>query len=79
LEEGLEGLQEWRLRGEIWRGMQNRAPFGGSVGVIFYTKPSNFGVEAHMEALAGFARNLCLLFPGHNSPVTSDNQKLIKN
>jgi hypothetical protein len=27
LEGDLEALQEWRLRGEFWRGMQNGAPF----------------------------------------------------
>jgi hypothetical protein len=48
----MEGLEEWRFEGEIWRGMQNGGPFGGSAGDDFFTKPPNFGVEAHMEALA---------------------------
>jgi hypothetical protein len=32
---------------ETWR--------GGLVGVEFFTKPSNFGVETHMEVFAGVA------------------------
>jgi hypothetical protein len=36
LEGDLEGLQEWRLRGEIWRGMQNGGPFGGFAVVDFF-------------------------------------------
>jgi hypothetical protein len=53
LEGNLEGLQEWRVRGEIWRDMQNGGPFRGSAGVGFLPKPPNFGVEAHIEAPTG--------------------------
>jgi hypothetical protein len=35
--------------------MQSRDPFRGPTGVEFSTKPPNFGVEAHMVALAGVA------------------------
>jgi hypothetical protein len=28
----MEGLQEWRLRGGIWRGMQNVGLFSGPAG-----------------------------------------------
>jgi hypothetical protein len=58
LEGRVEGLQKWRLRGEIWRDMQNRGPFGGPAGVDFYIKPSNFGVETHMEVPNGVALTL---------------------
>jgi hypothetical protein len=44
----MEGLQEWRVGGEIWRGMQNGGPFEGPAGVDFFTKPLKFGVEAHI-------------------------------
>jgi hypothetical protein len=52
---GVEGLQEWRLGGEIWRGVQNRGPFGGSAEVDFFASSPNFGVETHIEALAEVA------------------------
>jgi hypothetical protein len=35
--------------------MQNGGLFRGPAGVGFSTKPPNFGVEPHMEALAGVA------------------------
>jgi hypothetical protein len=38
--------------------MQNRGPFGGPAGVDFYIKPSNFGVETHMEVPNGVALTL---------------------
>jgi hypothetical protein len=55
LEGGVEGLQEWTLGGEILRDMQNGGSFGGPAGVGFFTKPPKFGVEVHIEALAGVA------------------------
>jgi hypothetical protein len=35
--------------------MQNGGLFGGPAGDDFFTKPSNFGVEGHMEASTGVA------------------------
>jgi hypothetical protein len=52
----MEGLQKWRVRGGIWRGMQNGGLFGGPAGDGFFTKPPNFVVETHMEAPAGDAQ-----------------------
>jgi hypothetical protein len=40
LEGDLEALQEWRLRREIWRGLQNGGLFGGPTGVDFFYKTS---------------------------------------
>jgi hypothetical protein len=42
LEGGVEGLQEWRLGREIWRGLKNGGSFRGSVGVDFLPKTSKF-------------------------------------
>jgi hypothetical protein len=38
----LKGLQEWRVGGEIWRGMQNGGGFGGPAGVEFLHLTSKF-------------------------------------
>jgi hypothetical protein len=35
--------------------VQNRGPFGGPTEVDFFASPPNFGVEAHIEALAEVA------------------------
>jgi hypothetical protein len=40
--QGMEGLQEWRVGGRIWRGMQNIGLFRGPAGVRFSTKTSKF-------------------------------------
>jgi hypothetical protein len=45
-------MQGLHFGGRIWRGMQNRGLFRGPTRVGFFTKPSNFGLEAHVEALA---------------------------
>jgi hypothetical protein len=42
LEGEMEGLQEWRVGGEIWRGMQNGGPFEGPAGVDFFHQTSKF-------------------------------------
>jgi hypothetical protein len=42
LEGEMEGLQEWRVGGGIWRGMQNRGLFRGSAGVVFLHRTSKF-------------------------------------
>jgi hypothetical protein len=55
LEGDLEGLQEWRLRGGIWRVCKMEACLEALLVMDFCTKPPNFGVEAHMEAPAGVA------------------------
>jgi hypothetical protein len=39
--------------------MQNGDLFRGLTGVDFFTKTPNFGVETHMEALAGVALRAC--------------------
>jgi hypothetical protein len=36
------GIQEWRVGGGIWRGMQNGGVFRGSAGVGFLHKTSKF-------------------------------------
>jgi hypothetical protein len=51
----MEGLQEWRLRGGIWRVCKMEACLESLLEMDFCTKPPNFGVEAHMEAPAGDA------------------------
>jgi hypothetical protein len=38
----MEGLQEWRLRGGIWRGMQNRGLFRGPAGDGFLHQTFKF-------------------------------------
>jgi hypothetical protein len=38
----LEGLQEWRVGGGIWRGMQNGGGFEGPAGVEFLHLTSKF-------------------------------------
>jgi hypothetical protein len=38
--------------------MQNGGLFGDPAGVGFFTKPPNFGVEAHIEVLAGVALSM---------------------
>jgi hypothetical protein len=38
--------------------MHNGGPFEALLELIFYTKPPNFGVEAHMEAPTGVALSL---------------------
>jgi hypothetical protein len=50
LEGDLEGLQEWRVRGGIWRVCKMEACLEALLEMDFCTKPPNFGVEAHMEA-----------------------------
>jgi hypothetical protein len=57
LEGDLEGLQEWRVRGGIWRGMQNEGLFRGPARVGFFSKPPNFEVDAHIEAPTRVALN----------------------
>jgi hypothetical protein len=42
LEGDLEGLQEWRVREGIWRGMQNGGLFRGSAGDGFLHQTSKF-------------------------------------
>jgi hypothetical protein len=42
LEGDLEGLQEWRVRGGIWRGMQNGGLFRGPAGDGFLHQTSKF-------------------------------------
>jgi hypothetical protein len=42
LEVEMEGLQEWRVREGIWRGMQNGGLFRGPAGVEFLHKTSKF-------------------------------------
>jgi hypothetical protein len=37
LEGEMESLQEWRVGGEIWRSMENRGPYRGSDGVVFFS------------------------------------------
>jgi hypothetical protein len=54
----MEGLQDWRVGGGIWRDMQNGGLFRGPAGVGFLHKPPNFGVEAHIEAPTGVALKL---------------------
>jgi hypothetical protein len=39
---GMEGLEKWRLRWEIWRSMQNEDLFRGPAGVGFLHKTSKF-------------------------------------
>jgi hypothetical protein len=51
----MEGLQEWRLGGEIWRDMQNEGSFGSLTRFVFYIKPLNFGVEGPYGGLTGVA------------------------
>jgi hypothetical protein len=38
----MEGLQKWRLRGDIWRGMQNGGLFRGPAGDGFLHQTSKF-------------------------------------
>jgi hypothetical protein len=42
LEGGVEGLQEWRLGGGIWRGLKNGGSFRGPAGVDFLHSTSKF-------------------------------------
>jgi hypothetical protein len=42
------GGEDGGLEVEIWRGLKNRGSFGGPAGVVFFTKPPKFGVEAHI-------------------------------
>jgi hypothetical protein len=58
LEGGVEGLQEWRLGGGIWRGPKIEGHLEVLLELIFCTQPPNFGVEAHMEAPTGVASGL---------------------
>jgi hypothetical protein len=39
---GMEGLQEWRVRVKILRGMENGGPYKSPVGVGFFPKISKF-------------------------------------
>jgi hypothetical protein len=48
----MEALRKWRLEGGVW-GMQVRLET--LLELYFCTKSLNFGVEAHMKALAGDA------------------------
>jgi hypothetical protein len=55
LEGAMEGLQEWRVGGGFEGVCKMEVCLEVLLEMIFFTKPSNFGVEGHMEASTGVA------------------------
>jgi hypothetical protein len=51
----MEGLQEWRVGGGFEGVCKMEVCLEVLLEMIFFTKPSNFGVEGHMEASTGVA------------------------
>jgi hypothetical protein len=65
--DGKERKKVWgpRLEGK-WRASKNggwEGEFGGACKMVFYPKPLNFGVVAHIEAPTGLALTLLLCGP----------------
>jgi hypothetical protein len=51
----MEGLQKWRVRGGIWRGLKMEGHLEVLLELCFFTKPLKFGVETYIEAPTGVA------------------------
>jgi hypothetical protein len=51
------GGRKWRVEGEFGGVCKMEACLEALLEMDFFTKPPNFGVEAHMEAPAGDALN----------------------